>query len=161
VGTGLIAMSGSALANHGKAGLWSTTVTIATDGYKMPDMSKMPPEVQARMRAMGVTMGGNTITAQHCMTPAEVGVDVPRVENQHNKDCKIINARTTGHSMSADMVCSGGFVSSGHMEYTYDSDMHYTAVINMTGTGSNGQPMHNHETVEGHWLSADCGGVTR
>jgi len=156
----LAATAGGALASHGKAGLWSVTVTMSGMA-QMPDMSKMPPEVQARMKAMGMNMNGNTMTMQHCMTPQEVALDQPQMDEHQKKYCKTSNVMMTGHSMSADMTCSGGeFSGSGHMQVTYDSDTHYKGEMTMNGMSQGGQPMHRDQKFEGRWLSADCGTVT-
>ena len=120
---------GAALASHGKAGLWSSTSTMAMNG--------MPPR---------------TTTATYCMTQAQVDSDKPAPSE--NKDCTMTNTHTTGHTMSADMVCKGSFSATGHFESTYDSETHYTAKISMKM-----QDMALNTTVDGHWLKADCGGA--
>ena len=64
---GLVAVP--AIASHGKVGLWDVTVTVRMAGMPaMPDMSKLPPEAQAAMRAHGISMNGHTMSATHCMT---------------------------------------------------------------------------------------------
>jgi hypothetical protein len=151
-------MTGSAAASHGKVGLWNMTVTMSS-GHAMPDLSKLPPEVQARMRAMGVTAGGSTITMQHCMTQSEVSVDMPHMDEHTNKSCKMNNLKITPYHMSADMICSGAFTGTGHMDYVFEGDTHYTGTVDMSGMASGGQVMHNRETIDGRWLSADCGGL--
>lgn len=146
-----------AIASHGKAGLWSITVTMNMPG--MPDMSKLPPEAQAAMRAHGVTAGGHTMTIQHCMTQAEVdAIKPPPMRN--GQDCKMSNLKTSGQSFSADMVCTGEMKATGHFEVSYDSPEHYTGKTSFTGT-DNGHPISNTTTMEGRWVSADCKGVTR
>ena len=152
-------MTSAALAGHGKVGLWSMTVTMSGQSG-MPDMSKMPPEVQARMRAMGMSSNGNMMTVQHCMTAAEVSADVPHMDQRSEKSCKLSNMKTTGHMMTGDMVCSGAFTGTGHMQYTFDGDTHYMGEVAMDGTTEGGRPIHNDEKIEGRWISADCRGVT-
>ena len=155
---GLGAMTGAAYAGHGKVGLWSMTVSM--DGQNaMPDMSKLPSEAQARMRAMGMSMTGNSVSVQHCMTASEVAANVPHLDQRTEKNCKISNLKTTSNTMSADLVCSGDYTGTGHMQYTFDGDSHYMGEVSMDGM-SNGHPMHNHEKIEGRWVSADCGSVT-
>ena len=51
----------AALASHGKIGLWNIAITMGGNMPNMPDMSKLPPEAVARMKAMGMSMGSNTI----------------------------------------------------------------------------------------------------
>lgn len=146
-----------AIAGHGKAGLWGVTVTMNMAG--MPDMSKLPPEAQAAMRAHGVTMGGgHTMTVQHCMTQAEVDANKPPpMRNQ--KDCKMTNIKAGGQTFSADMVCTGEMNANGHFDIAYDSPEHYTGKVSFTGT-QDGHPINSTTTMEGRWVSADCKGVT-
>ena len=154
----LAAVPAIAIAGHGKAGLWSITVTMNMAG--MPDMSKLPPEAQAAMRAHGVTMsgGGHTMTVQHCMTQAEVdAIKPPPMRNGQN--CKMSNLKTEGQSFSADLACTGTMNATGHFEISYDSPEHYTGKTSFTGS-DNGHPISNTTTMEGHWVSADCKGVT-
>lgn len=148
-----------AIASHGKVGLWNVTVTMQMAGMPgMPDMSKLPPEAQAAMRAHGVTMNGHTITATHCMTAEEVNSDTPPDMSRH-KECKMTNVRAGGQSLSADMVCSGNMQGTGHLDISFDSPEHYTGKSSMTGT-IDGRPVNNVTTFEGRWVSADCKGMT-
>lgn len=150
--------AGSAVASHGKVGLWSITITVSGDS-QMPDMSKLPPEAQARMKAMGMSTHGNSMTVQHCMAAQEVATDVPKLSGRNMNDCKMVNVQHIGHTMSADMTCSGNFQGTGHVQFTYDSDTHYTGEVTMTGT-ANGHPVNHDQKMEGRWLSADCGSFT-
>ena len=146
-----------AWASHGKVGLWEINVQTNMGAVPgMPDMSKLPPEAQARMKAMGIQMNGNGITMRHCMTPAEVNNDKPDLSR--NKDCKTTNVRMTGRTFSADLVCTGRINGKGHIEVTYDSPEHYTALETMSGTAG-GHPVNNSTKMTGRWLSANCGKV--
>jgi hypothetical protein len=123
-------------------------------------MSKMPPDVQARMKAMGMSMNGNSMTVQHCMTAEEVAQDMPHLDPQAQKTCKMSNMQMSGHTMSADMTCSGGqFNGSGHMAFTYDSDSHYSGEMKLSGTSADGKPIMHDQKFDGRWVSADCGGI--
>ena len=145
-----------AIASHGKVGLWSVTVNMNMAG--MPDMSQLPPQAQAAMRAHGVTMNGRAMTVQHCMTQEEVdAVKPPPMRNA--QDCKMTNLKTAGQSFSADLVCSGQMNATGHFEISYDSPEHYTGKSTFTGT-QDGHPISYTTTMEGRWVSADCKGVS-
>ena len=158
-GVALCAASVAATASHGRVGLWSMSVTMGGDHPPMPDMSQLPPEAQARMRAMGMSMGGNTMTVRHCMTAEEVASDMPHMDPRATHDCEMTNVHHDGHSFSADMVCNKGFIGSGHMMFSFDGDSHYTGDVAMNGT-ADGHPMNQHEKIDAHWISADCGGLT-
>jgi hypothetical protein len=146
----------SALAAHGKAGLWDITTKTQMPGVEMPDMSKMPPEVQARMKAMHMHMSDKGMQTQHCMTQAEVDQDKPPM---HHNGCKLTSYKASGHSFTGDMACTGEFQGTGHMQVTYDSPEHYKGSVTMSGTG-HGHPMNMHTSFEGHWVSANCGNVS-
>ena len=88
----LLAAPIAVLADHGKAGLWQITITVSDSNAHMPDLSKLPPDVQARMKAMGVNMSGNAISVQHCMTMQEFGLHKLPSLGQHGKDCAVSNA---------------------------------------------------------------------
>jgi hypothetical protein len=155
-GTSILA-AGSALASHGKVGLWSVTVTMG--GNVMPDMSKLPPEVQAKMKAAGVSMNGNSISVQHCMTAAEVAMDFPKLTGRSVSSCTISNVEHSGQAMSADLTCTAtAFKGTGHAQFTFDSDTHYSGEVTMQGE-ANGHPLREDEKMEGHWLQESCGNV--
>jgi hypothetical protein len=142
-----------AWASHGKPGLWEIKVQTDMDPMQgMPDMSKMPPEVRARIEAMHK----NGMTARHCMTAAEVASDKPNLS--HNASCKATNVRASGQTFSADLVCSGKMSGTGHVRTTFASPDHYTSVVTMTGTAS-GHPVNNAMKIDAHWISPNCGKV--
>jgi hypothetical protein len=159
VGVAALTITGAAFASHGRVGLWSVTVTMGGAAPAMPDLSKLPPEVAAHMKAMGMSMNGNSITTQHCMTAQEVATDTPHLDSNNNDECAMSNVTHQGNSMSADMACHGNFKGSGHMQITYDSDAHYAGELTMTGT-VNGQPISREQKFDGRWISADCKGLT-
>ncbi|HUJ47721.1 MAG TPA: DUF3617 domain-containing protein [Rhizomicrobium sp.] len=150
-----------AIAGHGKAGLWDVTVTLDMAGMpNMPDMSKLPPQAQAAMRARGVTMGGHTVTAQHCMTQAQVDANGPPPMRQQRKECTVSNMKTGPGTYSADMTCAGNVTGTGHIQVSWDSPEHYAGKTTISGTTSNGHPFSSTTSFEGHWVGADCKGIT-
>lgn len=155
-GAALLAAPISALAAHGKAGLWQMTVTIVGGNAHMPDISSLPPEAQARMKAMGIGINGNSITIEHCMAATDFEAGRIPLSSGHNRNCTNSNVSFNGSRMTADVTCTGSFVGTGHFEAALDSDEHYTAEVSTTGT-RNGQPVTNHEKIEGRFLSAQCG----
>jgi Protein of unknown function (DUF3617) len=149
----LVAASSSALALHGKAGLWSVSVKV-----DMAGMPQIPPEQLAKMNAMGIhiPMGGDTITTTHCVTPAEAAMDkIPTMSKEHQKYCAVQNLKSSADGMSADMICTGKVEGNGHMTFHFDSPEHYV------GSGSlnavvNGHPMKSSTSFEARWVSAEC-----
>jgi len=152
----VLSSAGTALA-HGKVGLWDITVMIQSSA--MPDISKMSPEAQAQLRRMGMFNGkGMTVTGQHCMTASEVAINDFSAAERKDKTCKIVSQNVSGGTMEAEMTCDGDLKGTGHMKFVFDSDTHYTGQMTMAGTHE-GKPITNHETFEGRWIKADCGGV--
>jgi hypothetical protein len=145
-------------AAHGKAGLWTITTKMEMPGMpQMPDLSQMPPEVQARMKAMHVRMSGKGMTVQHCMTQAEVDQDKPPAVVR--KDCKLVKSSISGKTYTGEVACTGEFKGDGKFTTTFDSNEHYTGSMDMHGS-HDGTPMNMHPTFEGRWVSASCGSVT-
>ena len=152
VSAALVLLPGAALASHGRAGLWEGSSTTQMTGMKLP------PEVLAQMKAHGgaAAAQAQTYTTRFCMTQADVNNDQPPPAS--NRDCKVANAKISGNTYSADMVCSGRTQANGHMTVTYDSDTHYSGRMSMAMNGG-GQPMTMSSSFEGKWLQADCGKV--
>jgi hypothetical protein len=154
-GLALLLAPHTAFAAHNKAGLWQITVRTDAVNANMPDMSKLPPDVQARMKAMGIGVNGNAISMQVCRTAAEGTQDVPPWSGR-NKNCTYSHTGFAGGTMDADMTCTGGdFTGTGHVHFVMDSDEHFAGDVEMTGTEHGHQVSHK-ESIEGRWLSAPC-----
>lgn len=156
LGLALLATPVVALAGHGKPGLWRITMKMGGQTPAMPDMSQIPPEALARMKAMGMSMpggpgGGMTLT--RCRTPQEVAQDRPPTSG--GRDCTVSNIQVGPGGMSADTTCHGDFEGVGHVRFTWDSDEHFAGEVHMTGS-AHGHPIDRSETIEGQWLSSDC-----
>ena len=152
----LVALPAVTLAAHGKVGLWNVTMTMQMNGMHFPDMT---PEQEARMKSMGIHMGGGrTMNVQHCMTAQEVATDSMSAHMQPGQACTMKNLKVAGHTMSSDMVCTGGMKGEGHISVTYDSPEHYSGNMVFAGT-SQGQQISQSSTYEGKWVSANCGDV--
>jgi len=152
-----VVVTSSALAAHGKVGLWQAN--IQTSGLPgMPSMANLPPEVAAQMKARGITMGagGTTITTKFCMTAAQVASDKP-ITSQNNS-CTTQNVKIQGNTMSADVICTGQMNSRGHIVATWSSLEHYSAVQNMDMV-QQGQTVHTTMNINAQWLSPNCGSV--
>ena len=155
-GAGLLLVSGAALAGQMKAGLWQMTVTMGgTDAARMPNMSNLPPEAIAAMKAHGVSMSGNTVSVQQCMKGTEFAAGKPPPVGTHDKNCTMTNVSYTGSHMVADMTCTGTFIAKGHVQFDWDTDEHFTGEVNIVGT-QNGQPVTHDEKIEARYLSATC-----
>jgi len=152
--TAIAALPMAALASHGKAGLWDVTIRMS-----MANMPQIPPEQLAKMKAMGISIPNvNSVTTQHCMTAAEVASDKPP-QMQHNSECTQQNTNLSHGTFTADLVCTGANMQgTGHITATFDSDTHYTSQMVFNGT-AHGHSTTFTNTIEGKWVSADCGSV--
>ena len=131
----LAATTGTAFADHGKAGLWHVTTTASMHG-----------------------MATHHFSSQQCMTEAEVKSDKPPAM-QKDSNCKMTDEKMTANSFAADMVCSGPTKGTGHMSVIYDGDTHYSGQMTMA-MNAGGRPMNMMNTFDGKWVSADCGKST-
>lgn len=141
----------------GRAGLWTVTQTMNFNGAGAP---QIPPEAQARMKAMGVQIpGAGPITTHVCVSAAEAAGKVPERPAGAPQDCKMQNIMMRGQTVHADMVCSGPHMKGhGTFDTTYDSDTHYTGHMAFNGT-QDGRPAIFNADMEGTWQSADCGNL--
>ena len=144
--------STAALADHGKAGLWSVDMSIVGQ-----DTSQLSPEVTSQMKAKGLipnARGGFTL--QRCMTQAEVEDDNNIINAHASKDCQIVNQGRDGQLFSADLVCKGQLNGTGHVDVRYDSDVHYESRLVITAVEPEGKSMKQDQTFEGRWISPIC-----
>jgi len=141
-----------------KMGLWQTTVTSTMTGLTIP------PEVAARLQAMGRPVPGSTphtSVSQSCMTKEEWAKSIERMNNNEAK-CTYTNRNFTSDKFSFDMSCTSehGGVFSGHFEMLVDDDTHTHGTANMKSEGGpNGQVLTINTTLSSHYLGADCGDV--
>jgi hypothetical protein len=150
-----VAVPLTALASHGKVGLWEVTSHM-----NMPNMmANIPPEALARMKAAGVNMPNNqTYTSQHCMTAEEVAEDKPPTP-RNSQDCAMSNMTHDTHNFTADMTCSTERMQGhGHLAVNFDSNEHYIGTYTFNGS-MEGHPQNMTYNFEARWISADCGGV--
>ena len=152
IAAALILAPGAALAGHGKAGLWNTSSTT--------NMAlAMPPDVAAKMKAMGMKMpAAQTTTSQMCMSQAEVDSNAPPHIDQGATGCvtKVVSATASG--ITAQMTCNGRMKGTGQMKTTYRGAEHYEGSYDFKGTVE-GNPTNMSTTFRGDWVKADCGSV--
>jgi hypothetical protein len=154
-----------ALGAEPRPGLWTMTMTSDLSGMEMPEMPELSPEVLAQMQAMGIEMPNldfsqpRTTTVQTCVTPEDIanrnqfdtGTDM-------DDDCRQENLQTSDTGMSMDLICTGTMNGTGRIEYVFESDTSYSGTMTFQGT-SGGQVANMNNTMQGNWVSADCGGV--
>nr|TFG54736.1 MAG: DUF3617 domain-containing protein [Hyphomicrobiales bacterium] len=152
-----------ALAAEPQPGLWNQTMNMDMSGMEMPQMPAMPPEVLAQMQAAGIQMPNmdfsqpRTMSNQFCITPEDIA-NRESFGDDFDDDCEQQNFVSNDQGMSMDLVCTGRMNGTGHLEYVFDSATHYTGSMNFTGT-MEGRQANMTNTMEGSWVSADCGNV--
>jgi hypothetical protein len=99
-------------------------------------------------------MNGGDIATRYCVTPAEANMDRPHVGQ--SKNCHVENARFTGNSYSADMVCTGKMTMRGHTQITFESPVHYYGTTTVNGS-IGGRKINNAMKIDAHFVIGDCG----
>jgi Protein of unknown function (DUF3617) len=143
-----------------KMGLWETSVTS-----KMGGGMQLPPDVVARLQAMGRPVPGapHTMVSQGCLTPAEWQKSMEHMNQPSNAECQYANQQSSGGKYSFDISCKTqrGQTMKGHFEMLIDDTEHSHGSYHMTSDqpGQNGQPFTVDATIETHYLGTDCGDV--
>ncbi len=168
IGTALaLAITGSsaAMAAEPRPGLWTQTITSDMSGMELPEMPDIPPETLAQMEAMGIQLPNmdfsrpRTTTVQTCITPDEIANREPfDMDEDMDDDCRQENLQISDFGMSMDLVCTGAMNGTGRIVYVFDSETRYSGTMNFQGT-SGGRVANMSNTIEGNWVSAECGNV--
>lgn len=138
-----------------KMGLWKTTTVATMAGLQLP------PEVEARMKAMGRSLTQpQTTTMLVCITPEKWRQAFSRSKDQ---SCQFANQQQSSTGMSADINCTSGSgrTTTGHMQMTFDSDtrMHGNFHMNVASE-QQPQPMTVDTTYQGDYQGSDCQGIS-
>jgi hypothetical protein len=119
-------------------------------------MANMSPQMRARMEANTREMASKGTTVKYCMTQADVDRAAPKFPS--NIGCHLENTRFTANHFVTDVVCTGRASGRGHIDVSYMSPTYFKGSQTMT-MSVNGREVHTDTTMEGRWLSADCGKV--
>jgi hypothetical protein len=153
----LVGFSDSARLNV-KTGLWeSTVVTHMSGAPPIPDdlLAKMTPEQRARMAAS--MAGGQPHTARYCLTQEKL--DKGANFNDTKPNCKQTVVTNTSKVVEVTQECTDD-------NATTSIRMRYEAINPETVNGTihvditrQGKTMVSDGTMQGKWISADCGDV--
>jgi Protein of unknown function (DUF3617) len=140
-----------------KMGLWKTTSVMTTSGFQLP------PDVAARMKAMGRSPDQpRTINTLSCLT-AEKWQKIFD-PSQHDQKCQFTNRQQSSSGMSADMACNSGngaHTSTGHMAMTFDSTEKMHGKFHMEVTSmSQPHPILIDNNFNGVYQGSDCQGIS-
>lgn len=142
-----------------KMGLWETSVTSQMAGLQLP------PDVIARLKAMGKPMPGepHTGVTHGCMTPDEWQKSIEQMNEPKNADCTYANRQSGSGKYAFDLSCKSenGMTMNGHFEMLIDDTEHAHGSFQMKSdqAGPNGQAFSMHGTLKSKFLGADCGDV--
>jgi Protein of unknown function (DUF3617) len=142
-----------------RMGLWQTTTTSTISGIQIP------PDVAARMQAMGrsLPMGQpQTTVTQSCATPEKWKDMFRHLHRQGN--CEFNNEHLTSSSLSADLSCkspNGRYSSSGHIDVRFVSEekVHGKAHV-VTVMESQPQPIVSDMSFDSAYQGSDCKDVS-
>lgn len=140
-----------------KMGLWKTTSVMTTSGFQIP------PDVAARMKAAGRSIGEpQTVNTLSCLT-AEKWKKIFD-PSQHDQKCQFTNQQQSSSGMSADMTCSAGAsgrTSTGHMAMTFDSTEKMHGKFHMeVNAQSQPHPILIDNSFNGVYQGSDCQGIS-
>jgi hypothetical protein len=140
-----------------KMGLWQNTVTNTMTGLQIP------PEVAARMQAMGRQMPGaapRTTVTQSCLTPEKWQKAWSDMVGK-NSNCQFSNLQQTATSMSGDIACTTPEgLSKGHMEATFSGQEKANGKMHMDiTTKRQEQPIVMDVVFESVYQGSDCKGI--
>jgi hypothetical protein len=132
-----------------KPGEWQFTMTMP--GMRMP--ANLPPAVLAQMQARGISMGGNTISTPHCVTPEEAAKDTPHV-TRSDSGCTESNLSEGEGQVSFSLQCTGKMVGTGSVVMTRSPD-HFDGDYSFTGN-ENGRQVSQKFHMTGQYVSSTC-----
>ncbi len=126
----------AALAAHGKAGLW--TITMSTTTSSRPG-------------------GAISSTRQMCVNEDDVYNDRPP-RLARNLDCDMRTVRQNASVVIAETICHGRVEGVGRSRILWNGNEHYTGTYNFKGR-LRGDPNQTSISYRGDWVKADCGAV--
>lgn len=161
------------------AGGTEGTPAIQPDQVKfaMEEMKKqlanMSPEQRKQVEAMmaqsgmkmtddGVSFNNNQVEISPTGTIAKLCVTQAQIDRGELPDdvkgCESVLKQVNATQFKSTHVCSGQYSGTGESEVTFQSPKHYTGAGKMNQV-TNGEKRTMDFTMEGKWLSSDCGDV--
>jgi hypothetical protein len=142
-----------------KMGLWQTTLTSTMTGLQIP------PDVAARMKAMGRSMPmgqPHTTVTQSCATPDNWKDMFRHLQRQGN--CDLSNQHLTSSALTADISCKSDeerYSSTGHVDIHFVSEEKIQGKVHVeTVMESQPQPIVSDMNFDSAYQGADCQGVS-
>lgn len=149
-----------------KLGLWEMTVSNQMGGMPaMPqvDLSKVPPEQRARVEAMMKAgqgmMSGQPMVTKQCITKEKLErqfYESPRQAKDESCKQTILNSTATVQEVKVE--CTGQQKMDGTVRFEATDNEHVKGTVHFNADAQ-GHAMTIDSTVNGKWVSADCGDV--
>ena len=143
-----------------KLGLWEiTTAGKASGPPPIPDevLARLPPERRAQVLASIQGAAGRPMALRQCVTAEKVsqGLQIDRARG----DCQRKVVSSSASEMTVHQECSdpSGGQESFDVHFAWASDRVSGTVHVVMTRGA--RTMSTDRTIEGHWISADCGAV--
>ncbi|MGB8601676.1 MAG: DUF3617 domain-containing protein [Rhizomicrobium sp.] len=141
-------MAGPAFAGHIVPGLWETTSEPTTPE---PYLEKLPPALQAKMKAASI------VTVRLCVTPQQAARD--GFVFSRTSDCTVENIQPFANRLKADVVCTRNqTMLTTHYQITYETPKRYTGTVTMDVVSKNAQKSRSAK-LDAHFVSDDCGAI--
>lgn len=150
-----------------KTGLWEIT-SSGSGGPPMPAMPQIPADqlakltpaqqqmVQQRMASM--QSGGAAAPVRRvCVTEATLRNGFAQPDN--TGQCTRTQIGSSAQGADFKVVCTGDHPATGTISYRAQDPQTVVTTVDMTVTSKSGQSFPVHRTMQGKFVSADCGGV--
>jgi Protein of unknown function (DUF3617) len=148
-----------------KPGLWEVTTEGQNSGTPPipPEMlANMDPQRRAQMEEHYKEMMAKQAqkrVAQRCLTQQDIDEGFDKMSKMNQGKCNQTVTTSTATLREGQVQCSGA-TSSSSSTYHFEAPTPETLSGNTdTTTSVGGQSMHLKNTIEGHWVGADCGDV--
>lgn len=146
-----------------RPGLWSITSTVQISGLPpIPNLDQMTPEQRARVEAMMKNMaGGHTNTTKSCVTRQSIDKAIADASSNRNATCapKLMNVTDAKVQMHIDCTQNGETKSTGDINIERQDAEHFKGNGAIKSSGANGRVMDMKMTMNGVFVSSDCGSV--
>ena len=148
-----------------KPGLWQSSAQVKmsmSSAMSMPgvDTSKLSPAQRAQIQQMMGQMAATPrppIVTKSCITAKQLE-NPENFAPENRPDCTQTIVKRTGNEIQAKVVCTGKDAANMTGDFKSSSSTAYSGVLSGT-VSAEGRTIPISDTIQGQWLSADCGTV--
>lgn len=136
-----------------RAGLWSVELLLA----QMPELD---PELLEQFGFGGLEVPKPAPQRhQICLTQEQVSQNRFLDLQDESSGCVATNLRRNGDVLNGDLACNGWLQGRGQVQIQLLDAQRYSGTTSFQGNTQEGIPLYTNGTLNGRWLSADCGAV--